>query len=64
MPRSREVADRRSFVGREQPDKRIRGLECRAMLDFYSRKTELNFIKPEASQGKSEQGNNRAEGTT
>jgi len=52
------------LLEREQPDERIQKLPCRAGLDFCCRKTNLDGSTPAASEGKSEQGNNRAEGTT
>jgi len=54
----------RGLLEREQPDERIQKLQCSAALDFCSRKTNLYRSTPAASEGKSEQGNNRAEGTT
>jgi len=52
------------LLEREQPDERIQKLQCRAGLDFCCRKTNLDGSTPAASEGKSEQGNNRTEGTT
>ena len=48
------------LIERGETGKRNRKPECRAALDFYARKAELNLITPETFQGKSEQGNNRA----
>src|SRR6266700_3776426 len=45
----------RDLLERAQPDERSQKLQCRAALDFCSRKTNLDRSTPAASEGKSEQ---------
>jgi hypothetical protein len=48
----------------DQADERIQKLQCRATLAFCARKTNFDRSTPEASEVKSERGNNRTDGTT